>query len=310
MYAQPDGIIRKLGELPRSQRLRKAAKIFGEAEQKLLQSAVLTADETERLGRTAELLSKDEKFSPQAAEALAKAARLLLEPAGIAAALPASGEKDPALIRRNLNTVYYILLEETGRNRADWDFIESTGGLDASKRSLFPGMYVYLEDIRSPFNVGSMFRTAESFGAEKIWLSPLCADPRHKRAERTAMGCVDVISWERLPADPFDEFAKSGQNLSSAQASVFPEGRLFALETGGTPLGDFSFPACGILIAGSEELGVSPSALAAADASLGRVSIPTYGAKGSLNVSIAFGIVMQAWSEARKKCVKLTHSMP
>jgi TrmH family RNA methyltransferase len=52
------------------------------------------------------------------------------------------------------------------------------------------------------------------------------------------------------------------------------------------------------MIAGSEELGVSPAALAAADASLGRVSIRTYGAKGSLNVSTAFGIVMQAWVAA------------
>jgi TrmH family RNA methyltransferase len=50
------------------------------------------------------------------------------------------------------------------------------------------------------------------------------------------------------------------------------------------------------MIVGSEELGVSPQALAAADASLGRVSIPTWGAKGSLNVSVAFGIALQAWA--------------
>jgi len=52
-----------------------------------------------------------------------------------------------------------------------------------------------------------------------------------------------------------------------------------------------------MLIAGSEELGVSPRALAAADASLGRVSIPVYGAKASLNVSVAFGIALQAWTK-------------
>jgi TrmH family RNA methyltransferase len=146
-------------------------------------------------------------------------------------------------------------------------------------------MQVYLEDIRSPFNVGSMFRAAESFGVEKIWLSPFCADPRHKRAERTAMGCVDVLPWERLSNDPF----------AVSQEKPFTERAIFALETGGTPLEDFSFPKRGILIAGSEELGVSPGALAAADTSLGRVSISTYGAKGSLNVSVAFGIVMHAW---------------
>jgi TrmH family RNA methyltransferase len=130
-----------------------------------------------------------------------------------------------------------------------------------------------------------MFRTAESFGAEKLFLSPLCADPLHPRSQRTAMGCVDALPWERR-----DLFAEA-----ASLASTLP---LFALETGGTPLGEFIFPQRGILIAGSEELGVSPQALAAADASLGRVTIPCYGAKGSLNVSVAFGIVMQAWAAA------------
>jgi TrmH family RNA methyltransferase len=128
-----------------------------------------------------------------------------------------------------------------------------------------------------------MFRAAESFGAEKVFLSPFCADPRHPRAERSAMGCVDVLPWERR------EFF----NTADTAGCGCP---VFALETGGTSLADFSFPRKGLLIAGSEELGVSPTALAAADASLGRVTIPCYGAKGSLNVSVAFGIVMQAWA--------------
>jgi TrmH family RNA methyltransferase len=70
------------------------------------------------------------------------------------------------------------------------------------------------------------------------------------------------------------------------------------LETGGAPLGRFEFPTEGTMIVGSEELDVSPAALAAADASAGRVSIQTYGAKGSLNVSVAFGIALRAWAEA------------
>jgi len=197
-----------------------------------------------------------------------------------------------------LNSVHHLLLSETGRTKADWDFVNSPGLLDPSKRRPFAGMQAYLEDIRSPYNVGSMFRAAESFGVEKLWLSPFCADPKHKRAERTAMGCVDVLPWERLSRDPF---------TGAAETSAFPSEKpftgeaIFALETGGTPLEDFSFPTRGILIAGSEELGVSPGALAAADASLGRVSITCYGAKGSLNVSVAFGIVMQAWASSTSR---------
>ena len=259
----------KLARLPRSQRLRKAAKIVGDAERRFVVSDRLDAGDAEYLGSLVELLAADEGFSAPASAAL-KAAQTTF----------VTAKTDE--IRRALNTVYHILLADTGRYPSDWDFIESSGALDPNKRRPFPGMQVYLEDIRSPFNVGSMFRAAESFGAEKLWLSALCADPRHKRAQRTAMGCVDVLPWERLTHDPF----------------TFLEGPFFTLETGGIPLADFPFPKRGILIAGSEELGVSPQALVASDASLGRVTIPTRGAKGSLNVSVAFGIVMQAWAAA------------
>jgi TrmH family RNA methyltransferase len=103
------------------------------------------------------------------------------------------------------------------------------------------------------------------------------------------MGCIDIVPWER-------------QNFFGASEleSPVPPCPVFALETGGVPIEEFSFPRRGLLIAGSEELGVSPRALAAADASLGRVSIPCYGAKASLNVSVAFGIALAAWSRVYK----------
>jgi TrmH family RNA methyltransferase len=111
------------------------------------------------------------------------------------------------------------------------------------------------------------------------------------------MGCVDIVPWERaaLPGGTVE----CGTALSGGAADGrIMEGPFFALETGGTRLGDFEFPPKGVMIVGSEELGTSPEALALADASLGRVTIPAYGAKGSLNVSVAFGIVLQAWAEA------------
>jgi TrmH family RNA methyltransferase len=190
-----------------------------------------------------------------------------------------SHDYDAELLRA-VNTVRHILLSETGQSQADWDFLDVSNQLDSRKRIVFEGMSVYLEDVRSPFNVGSMFRIAESFGVEKIMLSPLTADPLHKRAERTAMGCISAVPWERT----------SWEHFSEANS-------VFALETGGIPLKDFPFPKSGIMIVGSEELGVSPKALVCADASLGRVSIPLYGAKGSLNVSSAFAIATQAWAE-------------
>jgi TrmH family RNA methyltransferase len=252
--------------------------MFGEAEYRLGLGGDLSAGEWAGLEEALAVLTGDGAFSPEAAAALKTAAGAF--------------NRGKAL-RRPLNTVRHILLAETGRSPADWDLVGPEGSLDPQRRRPFPGMIVYLEDIRSPFNVGAMFRTAESFGAERLLLSPLCADPLHPRASRTAMGCVEVLPWERLafPAAPSDTEDAAARSLSR----MLP-GPIFALETGGTGIDRFPFPSRGVLIVGSEELGVSPGALAAAEASLGRLSIPTWGAKGSLNVSVAFGIAMAAWA--------------
>jgi TrmH family RNA methyltransferase len=142
-------------------------------------------------------------------------------------------------------------------------------------------MVVYVEDVRSPFNVGSIFRTAEAFGAERILLSPRTPLPSHPRAMRTSLGAESVLPWVRAEL--------------SAAASL---GGVFALELGGTPIDRFTFPRNGVVLVGSEELGLSPEALRIADGHSGRVSIPLCGAKRSLNVSVAFGILMHAWHAA------------
>jgi TrmH family RNA methyltransferase len=267
--------IHKLKKLARSQRLRKIAKIVAQAELRLNAGVPLGPEGLEPLAGVLGLLLADPAFSPAALDTLKTALEQL-----------------PAGTGRSLNTVRHILLAETGRLPADWDFIDCRGRLDSAKRRVFPGMRVYLEDIRSPFNVGAMFRTAESFGVEKVYLSPLCADPRHSRASRTAMGTVDIVPWERLPADLSGVFPAAGNTEGTI------DGPFFALETGGIGPEDFDFPQSAVMIAGSEELGVSPKALELADRSLGRLSIPVYGAKGSLNVSVAFGIALHAWAAA------------
>ncbi len=262
--------LHKLARLPRHQRLRKCAKILEEWE-RTLPAAPDARDlpPFEYLQDLFAMLAEDGEFSSAARPALAEASQ----------AFSALSAVDLPLVRRHLNTARHILLTETGCTVADWDFIDAAGSLSPQKRRVLSGVGVFLEDIRSPFNVGSLFRSAESFGVERLYLSPLCADPRHPRALRSAMGCVDLVPWERRERNELP----------------FP---VFALETGGTDLDSFVFPARATLIVGSEELGVHPASLAAADASAGRVSIPTYGAKGSLNVAVAFGIVMRSWSVA------------
>jgi TrmH family RNA methyltransferase len=292
--------LHKLEKLPRSQRLRKICKLFGEAENSLCRGLFLSAEQLSALAGSLNLLIGDSAFS-QAASAAFRTAQADLKAGPVlqnAMTLHgAAGQKAAVPVRRAVNTVRHLLLAETGHAPADWDFIDGEGKPDLSKRRAFPGMIVYLEDIRSPFNVGAMFRSAESFGAEKLLLSPFCADPGHPRAERSAMGCIAILPWERLQADLFSP-APAAQVPNLVQNSDYEKFPVFALETGGVPVQDFAFPSSGIMITGSEELGVSPAALAAADHSLGRVSIETYGVKGSLNVSVAFGIAMQAWAAA------------
>ena len=146
-------------------------------------------------------------------------------------------------------------------------------------RPFYQGVYVYAEDIRAPFNLGSIFRTAEAFGAEKLLLSQGCVSPEQPRAQRSAMGCTRFLPWEYCP-------------LESLPADL----PVFALETGGTPITSFSFPKQGIVLLGSEELGLSAEALKKVSA--GIVSIPMKGIKASLNVAVAFGIVMQYWTSS------------
>ena len=186
---------------------------------------------------------------------------------------------------RVCNVARNALLVIIGTFPAEWDLVIAphTPPADENgvvrKRDFFEGMCVYAEDIRSPFNIGSIFRTAEAMGADKVFISPRCIDPTQPRAIRSGMGCIETMGWERL-------------DLENLPADL----PVFALETGGTDINEFVFPKKGICIIGSEELGVRPDALK--KATYGHVTIPMKGLKASLNVGVAFGILMQKWVEA------------
>ena len=214
-----------------------------------------------------EILLKDPKLSPAAADEI----KILLN-------------SEPFDELRLCNCARNHLLALIGSFPAEWDLViaphssllNKDGAVKA--RSFYKGVSVYAEDIRSPFNMGSIFRTAEGLGAEKVYISPFCTDPMQPRAQRSSMGCIETLGWERT-------------DLNSLPEDV----PVFALETGGTPINEFVFPKQGICIIGSEELGCSPEALKRAQ--YGRVSIPMKGLKASLNVGVAFGILMQKWCE-------------
>lgn len=178
----------------------------------------------------------------------------------------------PHSVWRAVNALRHQLLQSVGRDQADWDLLprnESGVGMQPLR-----GVVLYLEDLRSPFNVGSIFRTAAAFGVDCVLVSPGCAAPDHPRAARSAMGATSMVEWRRA-------------GLGSLPLP------LIALELGGEPVDAFAFPTRGTLAVGSEELGLSPELLGAADA---RVSVSLYGPKASLNVGVALGIGLHAWA--------------
>lgn len=197
-------------------------------------------------------------------------------------------KSEPFDERRLCNCARNTLLSVIGTFPAEWDLViaphENPLKDDGSvkERKFYPGVSVYAEDIRSPFNLGSIFRTAEGMGAENVFISPLCVDPEQPRAVRSSMGCIETIGYKRLSLEELPNDVP-----------------IFALETGGTPIEEFQFPQKGICIIGSEELGISPQALK--KATYGRVTIPMIGLKASLNVGVAFGILMQKWCESLSK---------
>ncbi|MGH0052019.1 MAG: TrmH family RNA methyltransferase [Sphaerochaetaceae bacterium] len=181
-----------------------------------------------------------------------------------------------------LEDIHYFLLDVLGCNPSDWDVTDEEGRLDASKRIVFPHILV-LDRIRSPYNIGSIFRSADSFGVQKIYLVEGCARLDHPRFLKTSRGCEETIKHEVLPED---------EVVQRLQSSALP---LFALETGGVELSLFSFPYEGVGIIGGEELGVSPVLLKACEASLGKLTLGMGGTKGSLNVAVATGIMLYSW---------------
>ena len=251
----------KLASLPPLTRRRKIALLLQQAELSVERGDEPALEYWQGLAR---LLSSDPKAGPE----LRAQAQALDSAAGPGTPLPE--------LRRALNRARHALLAFLGAEPAEWDLLSTGGGLDSAARRMLP-LTVYLEELRSPFNVGAIFRTAEAFGVERMLLSPWTASPQHPRATRTARGATEVLPWEVAPLERL-----SGR------------GGIVALELQGTPLGEFRFPARGVLLVGSEELGLSPEALALANA--GRVSIPMAGAKRSLNVAVACGIVLQAWA--------------
>lgn len=141
-------------------------------------------------------------------------------------------------------------------------------------------VYVLLDNIRSLYNVGSIFRTADAARVEKIILTGITGKPPRKEIDKTALGASETVPWEYNPSatDAIDRMKKQGVPIIILEHtdSNIEYKRM-----------DFPFPCC--LVMGNEVDGIQEKILGLSDAS---IEIPMYGTKHSLNVSVAFGIVI------------------
>ena len=141
---------------------------------------------------------------------------------------------------------------------------------------------IVLDDIRSLNNIGSVFRTADAFLVEKIYLCGITAVPPNKEIHKSALGATETVTWEY-----HNDVLEVISNLKKDNVSVF------AIEQveNSTFLQDFSIEKNKkyALVFGNEVYGVNQKAIEICD---GTIEIPQLGTKHSLNISVSAGIVV------------------
>jgi 23S rRNA (guanosine2251-2'-O)-methyltransferase len=159
----------------------------------------------------------------------------------------------------------------------------------------FMRLAVILDNVRSVHNVGSIFRTADAAGAEKIYCCGITPSPLDRfggvRADfaKVALGAERSVAWEK------------SVDIAAVIEQLKADGwRIFAIEQAKNSVAYYEAPVTEkiALILGAEVDGVSPEVLALADAIL---EIPMRGKKESLNVGVAFGIVAYGLCYNREK---------
>lgn len=165
------------------------------------------------------------------------------------------------------------------------ELIKRKGDLSQLKKFPRPEIYLILENIRSMYNVGAIFRTADAAGIKKIYLCGITAYPPRKEIEKTALKTIEYVSWE---------YCKSAQEvvLKLKNSGV----KIVALEQTDTSHDylQFDFKAPVAIVIGHETEGVTEDLLSICDEA---IEIPMRGIANSLNVATAAGIILYKATE-------------
>lgn len=143
-------------------------------------------------------------------------------------------------------------------------------------------LIVVLDNVRSQYNVGSVFRTSDAFRVECIYLCGISATPPHQEIHKTALGAEDTVNWEYF------------KDTKEAILKLKSEGYyIYSIEQveGSLTLENLQLDSSKkyAVVLGNEVKGVQQEVV---DLSDGCIEIPQYGTKHSLNVSTTAGIII------------------
>jgi tRNA G18 (ribose-2'-O)-methylase SpoU len=139
-----------------------------------------------------------------------------------------------------------------------------------------------LENIRSAYNVGSVFRTADAFLIESIYITGYTAKPPHKEITKTALGAQETVDWKYFETTK-DAIGELKENEYKVYAVEQVTDSISLEKIHNSPVGKIAF------IFGNEVSGVEHETISLCN---GSVEIPQFGMKHSLNISVAAGIVL------------------
>lgn len=154
--------------------------------------------------------------------------------------------------------------------------------VDAFRKAKKTPVVIVLDNIRSLNNIGSVFRTADAFLIEKVYLCGISATPPHKDIRKTALGATESVAWEYREGTLalIEEYnAKAYETIAVEQAEK------------AVMLNDFKIDSSKryVLVFGNEVKGVAQDVV---DVCRQVVEIPQFGTKHSLNISVSAGVVI------------------
>lgn len=179
---------------------------------------------------------------------------------------------------------YLMILERMlGQSKKEYEFLVNTQDSPIAKSSEKTSIFCILDSIRSAHNVGAMIRNSEFYNIKKLYFCGLTPTPKHPQVIKTAMGTETIVEWEynEDPIELMEELKKQGHTLIAIETSSqsISTQKLRGLKKPIT------------FIFGHEQFGISLEVLKKSDYIY---SIPCFGQKNSLNVSICQGIVLNS----------------